>query len=65
MAPAAILDFQALERYYSGVRFVEYFSFVQYIGLLNLKPQNSCSGGEGGADQTQLDAPLLQGLARN
>ena len=45
MAPAAILDFRALERYFSGVRFVEYFSFVQYIGPVNLKPQNGCSGG--------------------
>ena len=56
MGTAAILDFRALERYYSGVRFGEYFSFVQYIGTVNLKPQNGCRGG--GADPPQFVAPL-------
>ena len=56
MGSAVILDFRALERYYSGVRFGEYFSFVQYIGTVNLKPQNGCSWG--GADPPQLGAPL-------
>ena len=59
MDMVAILDFRALERCRRSVRFVDNFSSVQYIGPVNLKPLNGCSGEGGGADPPQLGAVLI------